>query len=320
MNLCRQEQQKSISETLDELYTRKAQKDRIRSRSGATLKTMKTARDRLIRKIAAQKTELFESAKRDWLRQCGDIIMANMHLIKKGQQVFVAEDFYSENGSARRIELDPQRTPQQNAAKYYKAYNKAKNAEKHLTEQIDKGEDELKYIESVIEQLGRVENERELDEIRDELMATGYIKNRVGGRGGLQKQKKTKQLESSPMSFMSSGGYRILAGRNNTQNDKLTLKTALKSDTWLHTQKIPGAHVIVSSAGKPVDETTLREAAAIAAYYSAARPDGKVAVDHTSVRNVKKPPGGRPGMVVYTDFKTIIATPDEELVERLREM
>jgi len=283
---------------------------------------VKTSRDRLIRKIAAQKTELFESTKRDWLRQCGDIIMTNLHLIKKGQQVIVAEDFFSESSSTRRIELDPLKTPQQNAAGYYKAYNKAKNAERHLTGQIENGECELKYIESVIEQLSRAENEQELDEIRSELMATGYIKNRAAGRGG-QKQKKTKRAESAPMSFMSSGGYRIFAGRNNTQNDKLTLKTALRSDIWLHAQKIPGAHVIVSgagnTAGKPVDETTLREAATIAAYYSAARSDGKVAVDHTLVRNVKKPPGGRPGMVIYTDFQTIIVAPDEELVARLRE-
>jgi len=318
-NIFGHEQKKSVSETLDEIYTRKAQNERIRNRSGSTLKTVKTSRDRLIRKIAAQKTELFESTKRDWLRQCGDIIMTNMHLIKKGQQVLVAEDFYSESGTVRKVELDPLKTPQQNAAKYYKAYNKAKNAEKHLTEQIESGERELQYIESVIEQLSRVENEQELDEIRNELITTGYIKNRAAKKSGIQKQKKTKEAESSPMSFMSSGGCRIFAGRNNTQNDRLTLKTALKSDIWLHTQKIPGAHVIISGAGESVDETTLREAAAIAAYYSAARSDGKVAVDHTLVRNVKKPPGGRPGMVTYTNFKTIIASPDEELVMRLRD-
>ena len=319
LNICEHGQKESISKVLDELYTQKAQKERLRNRSAATLKSMKTSRDRLVRKIAAQKTELNESAKRDYLRECGDIIMTNLHLIGKRQQVLIAGDFYSDSDQDRRIELDPFKTPQQNAAKYYKAYTKAKNAEKHLSGQIEKGETELKYLESVIEQLSRVENEQGLDEIRSELAMTGYINNRAAGNAISQKQKKTKQAESPPMKFMSSGGLQILAGRNNIQNDRLTLKTAAKTDIWLHAQKIPGAHVVISTSGMSADETTLREAAAVAAYYSSACANGKVAVDYTIVRNVKKPAGGRPGMVIYTDFQTVIAVPDEELLNRLRD-
>ena len=315
---------KSISEELDERYTRKAQMERIRNRCSSTMKAMKTSRDRLIRKTATQKAELFETEKRELLRQSGDIITTNMHLIKKGQRVLVSKDYYSENNTERKIELDPLKTPQQNAAKYYKAYTKAKNAEIHLTEQIKKGETELEYIESVIEQISRVETMPELDEIRSELMSTGFIssrdkghdKNRITGRG--QKQmKKPKQVESSPIEFISTSGTRIMAGKNNTQNDKLTFKIASGSDIWLHAQKIHGSHVVIFTGGIDADEVTLYEASAIAAYYSAARSAGKTLVDHTYVKNVKKTPGGQPGMVTYSEFKTIIAAPDEELIRRL---
>jgi len=325
--------EKSISEELDEKYTRKAQMERIRNRCSSMMKSMKTSRDRLIRKVAAQKAELFETEKRELLRQSGDIITTNMHLIKKGQRVLISEDYYSVSNAERKIELDPLKTPQQNAAKYYKAYTKAKNAQVHLTEQITKGEAELEYIESVIEQISRVETMQELDEIRSELMSTGFISNRDPGRGTNrstgrdnsrntgrgQKQKKIqKQAESSPIEFISTSGMRIMAGKNNTQNDRLTFKTASRSDIWLHAQKIHGAHVVISTGGIEADEATLYEASAIAAYYSAARAAGKAPVDYTHVKNVKKLPGGRPGMVTYTGFKTVIAAPDEELVRRLR--
>ena len=324
--------EKSISEELDELYTRKAQIERMRNRCASTMRSMKTSRDRLIRKVAAQKAELLETDKRESLRQCGDIITTNMHKIKKGQRVLISEDYYSESNAVRKIELDPLKTPQQNAAKYYKAYTKAKNAEIHLTEQIKKGEAELEYIESVIEQLSRVESMPELDEIRNELTSTGFInsrdtrhdKNRISGSGnkriaghGQRQKKASKQVESLPKEFISTSGMRIMAGKNNTQNDRLTFKIASRNDIWLHAQKIHGAHVVIITGGIAPDDTTLYEASAIAAYYSAARDAGKAPVDHTQVKNVKKLPGGRPGMVTYTDFKTLIAAPDEELVRRL---
>jgi predicted ribosome quality control (RQC) complex YloA/Tae2 family protein len=299
---------KCFSSMLDEFFTRSAQERRIRQRSAATLKSMSTARDRLIRKMASQKHELEETSKRDYLRECGDIITANMHLLKKGQQSFIAEDFYAGGAEMREIKLDPLKTPQQNAASYYKAYTKAKNARGSLAAQLQRGEAELVYIESVIEQIQRVENEQDLNEVRDELELTGYIR--------AQRQQKKKQAESSALRFLSTTGMKVFAGRNNMQNDKLTLKTASKSDIWLHAQKIHGAHVIISCEGAAPDEKTLHEAASIAAYYSAARADAKVPVDYTHVKNVKKLPGGRPGMVIYTDYKTIIAAPDEELLRR----
>ena len=300
----------SFSAMLDAYYTQTAQIARARQRGSAAAKTIKNARDRLVRKLIAQNAELEKAAQRDSLRECGDLITANLHLIKKGQSVFAAEDFYSESGGTREIALDPLKTPQQNAAKYYKAYSKAKTAEKYLAEQIKLAESELEYLESVLGELALAESERDVNEIRGELVSTGYIRER--------KAQKVKRAESEPLRFESTAGLRITVGRNNIQNDKLTLKTAARSDVWLHAQKIHGAHVIISCDGKEPDERSLHEAAALAVYYSSARSGGKTPVDHTLVKHVKKPPGGRPGMVIYTDFKTVIASPDEELVERLR--
>ena len=302
-----------FSGMLDMFFTCRAQEQRISQRSAATLKTMTTARDRLVRKLAVQKTELTETSKRDHLRESGDIITANLHTMKKGQQLLIADDFFSPDGVRREIQLDPVKTPQQNAAKYYKAYTKAKNAGHILVEQIKNGEKELEYTESVIEQIKRAENESDLNDILSELSLTGYIRKK-----SKQKQQKGKQTESLPHMFKSTSGMKIFAGKNNMQNDRLTLRSAAKTDIWLHTQKIQGAHVIISCDGKHPDEITLNEAASIAAYYSAARTGGKIPVDYTQVRNVKKPSGGRPGMVIYNDYQTITAVPDEDLIIRLR--
>ena len=303
----------SFSDMLDGFYTRSAQIHRTRQRAAAMNKSIKTARDRIIRKQVMQREELKKTAGRDSLRKQGDIITANLHQMKKGSRVLAARDFYGEEGAVVEIALDPLKTPQQNAAKYYKAYTKAKKAEKFLTEQLIRGDSELEYLESVLEALSIAEGERDLLDIRRELIQTGYIK---AGKTG--KAKKEKAAESFPMEFESSTGFRILVGRNNSQNDLLTHKTAAKTDIWLHGRKVPGAHVVISCGAKQPDEGTLYEAAAIAAYYSAARSGGRVPVDHTLVKHVKRQPGGRPGMVFYTDYKTIIAAPDEQLVTSLR--
>ena len=304
--------EKSFSEMLDRFYTHSSLLARIRQRASATAKTVKTARDRIIRKLAAQQAELSRTEDRNLSRECGDIIMSNLHLMKKGQKTLTAPDYFSDDGGSRQITLDPLKTPQQNAAKYYKDYTKQKNAEGFLSEQIRIGQSELTYLESVLEEITLVENERDISEIRRELIQTGYIK--------AQKKTPDKTAETAPMRFESSTGFRIAAGRNNLQNDKLTLKTASRFDVWLHAQKIHGAHVILSCDEKGPDEASLLEAAAIAAYYSAARSGGKVPIDYTLARYVKKPQGARPGMVVYTDYKTLVVTPDEKLISRLRKV
>ncbi|MCL2627542.1 MAG: NFACT family protein [Oscillospiraceae bacterium] len=302
----------SISQQLDETYTRKAKDDSMRQKSADLLKKMKTVQKRLLRKLTAQNEELKETGDRDYFRQCGELITANIYRMKKGDEVLIADDFYSQEDEKREIKLDITKTPQLNAAKFYKAYVKARNAEKYLTEQIKQGEKELLYVESVIELLERASSESELEEIRTELSETGYYREKS--------KKKIKKPVSKPNSFVSSSGFQILAGKNNIQNDKLTFKEAAKTDIWLHAQKIHGAHVIIRLDGKAPDDVTLREAAAVAAYFSAARSAGKVPVDYTQVKYVKKQANSRPGMVIYTDYKTITATPDEDLVKELTEI
>ena len=308
-NSLRQVREESFSEMLDNFCTLTAQRARLRQRASAMLKMVSSAQGRLARKLASQSEEIKKAREREDLRICADLIMANMHLVGRGDSVLIASDYYAEEGATRSIALDSRKNAQQNAAKYYKEYTKAKNAEKYLSEQIRLGEAELEYLGSVLSEIDRAEGERDLNEIRAELEQTGYIK---GSRKG-----KEKKAAATPMRFISSSGLEITAGKSNVQNDTLTLKTALKSDVWLHAQKIHGSHVIISCRGKAPDEVSLREAAAIAAYYSAARAGGKVAVDYTFAGNVKKPPGGRPGMVIYTNYKTIAASPDEELVKNL---
>lgn len=301
----------SFSELLDAFYSRRDAMERRRQRSRELTRAVRTAADRTARRLEVQRRELRETENRDRLRECGDIITANIYAMKKGQRELVAEDFYSENGGTRKIQLDPMKTPQQNAAKYYKDYNRAKSARAHLTERIAAGEGELEYLESVLEELERAENERDLTEIRAELTATGYLKDERRGR-------QYKPGSGQPMRFRSGSGLLIRAGRNNVQNDYLTMKDSARTDLWLHAGKVHGAHVILSCEGREPDEESVIEAAAIAAFYSQARGSSKVPVDVTQVREIKKPAGARPGMVIYHTYRTVMAEPDEELVERLR--
>ncbi|MEG2988549.1 MAG: NFACT RNA binding domain-containing protein, partial [Oscillospiraceae bacterium] len=210
------------------------------------------------------------------------------------------------------IQLDPLLTPQQNAAKYYKNYTKAKTAEGVLTEQIAKGEDELSYLDSVLENLTLAEGERDILETRRELEDTGYLRRKKAAG------KKVMKSALKPMEFRSSAGLRISVGKNNAQNDELTTKKAFKSDLWLHTQKIHGSHVILWTEGETPDLLSITEAAQLAAWFSQGREGGKVAVDYTPVKYVKKPAGARPGMVIYTTYETALVTPNEELVRKLR--
>ena len=305
------EKSASFSSLLDAFYTRRFTLERIRQRSQTMMRTARTAHDRILRKLENQREELRQTGGRERLRELGDMVTAQLHRLSKGMTVFKTIDYYDADGREIDIRLDPLKTPQQNAAKYYKDYTKARNAERILTEQIAVGEKELEYLKSVIDEIARSESERDLQEIRRELIQTGYIKVP-------KTTKKEKQTEGAPLRFMSSSGLSIFAGRNNVQNEALSHHLAGKTDVWLHVQKIPGSHVIISANGGVPDYAALSEAADIAAYYSQARDSKKVPVDYTLVKYVKKLPGGRPGMVTYTDYRTIVAAPDEALIKRLR--
>ena len=298
------------SALLDAFYGKKEQAERRRQRAQQLTKLVTNHRDRTARKLELQKKERAESQDRERLRRCGDLVMANLYAVQKGQTVLTAQDFYDPALREVQIPLSPQLSPQQNAAKYYKEYAKAKTAEKILTEQIARGERERDYLNSVLEELARAESDRDFAEIRAELVEQGYVRER-------DRKKQMKQQPAGPLEFTSSTGFRILVGRNNRQNDVLTLKTAHKTDVWLHVQKIHGSHVIIRCAGGRPDEQTMTEAAQLAAYYSQAREGQNVAVDTTAVRNVKKPAGALPGMVIYEHYTTCYVTPDAALPARL---
>ncbi len=293
--------EESFSALLDKYYDERDSRERMRVKAQSLLKLLTNTRERISRKISKQQTELSQCENREQLRICGDLLQANLYLIERGASFVEVENFYDENCAKLRIKLNPAISPAANAQKYYKDYQKAKTAESMLKEQIEKGLIELEYIESVLDTVNRAENEKELAHIREELTEQGYLHKSRG------KQKQPSKLP--PLEFESSDGFKILVGRNNKQNDKLTLKTASKNDMWLHTKDIHGSHAIIISEGKEVSETAIFEAARIAAYHSKAQNSSQVPVDYTLVRYVSKPSGAKPGMVIYVNNKTLYVSP-----------
>lgn len=302
----------TFSQLLDDFYSVRETRDRLRQKSQDLVKLVTNKRDRVRRKLANQTKELDSALNRERLRELGDIVTSNLHLMKKGMGALTAADFYAPDCGEILIPLDPLLTPQQNAAKYYKEYNKAKTAELALGEQLKKGQEELSYLNSVLESLQFAEGERDLQEIRQELTDTGYL-CAVSGKKGREKRELSK-----PMEFRSTGGLRISVGKNNAQNDRLTSKLAGKGDIWLHTQKIHGSHVILWTEGSRPDDRSLTEAAMLAAWFSQGREGQNVPVDYTPVKFVKKPAGAKPGMVIYHTYETAYVTPDGSLAGQLR--
>ena len=301
----------SFSEMLDTFYTRRDRAEQQRRRSHDLTKTVRTLRDRQQRKLAAQHEELRRTEGREDIRHQAELVTANIYRLRRGDRSLDCEDYYDPACPVVHIELDPLKTPQQNAAALYKEYNKLKAAEQHLTVLTREGERQLDYLNSVLDELERAETDRDLSDIRRELTETGYIRARKGGKAERVKPQ-------SPLKFVSDDGLEILAGRSNAQNDELTLKLARRTDYWLHTQRVHGSHVIIRCEGEEPPPRTLEQAAGIAAYYSQARGAGKVQVDYTMVRNVRKPSGALPGKVIYTDHKTLLAESDGALAERLK--
>ncbi len=297
----------SFAGLLDEFYTVRDRKDAKRQKSQAVRKTVQNLCQRIQRKLALQEKELTATYDRERLRQLGDILTANLHRITKGQTKVEAEDFYDENMAVIEIPISPLLSPQQNAAKYYKDYTRMKNAQKELTHQLELGEQELNYLKSVLEELDRAETEAELEEIRRELQDGGYVKADSA-------KKRMKQSKLSPMRFESTDGYPIYVGRNNRQNDELTFKLARKDDIWCHASKVHGSHVIISCGGTTPPDDTVTQAAQLAAYYSEATGGQNIPVDVTPVKQVKKTPGAKPGMVIYHTYRTVIANPYKDIV------
>ncbi len=297
-------------ELLDAFYSEKDAADRMRQRSMDLQKLLSATQERIARRLDNQHRELEESADREKYKIYGDLLATNMYSLQKGDRRAVVQNYYEEDYPEVEIQLDPRLTPNQNVQKYYNEYRKRDTAEKKLREQIASGEAELAYIESVTDLLARAQTDADLTAIRRELSQEGYLKHYAF------KGKKEEKLP--PLRFESDDGFMILVGRNNVQNDRLTLRESRGNDIWFHTQKIPGSHVIVITEGREVPNRTLEQACILAATHSQAAESAKVPVDYTQVRYVKKPNGAKPGMVIYETYQTAIVNPDKELSERLR--
>ena len=297
----------SFGALLDGFYTVRDRKDAMRQKSQSVRKTVQNLCQRLTKKLAVQEKERLESLERERLRQLGDILTANLHRIQKGQTTVTVEDFYDENMASIEVPLSPTLSPQQNAAKYYKDYARMKTAEKELTNQIALGQQELIYLQSVLEELNRADTDGELEEIRQELQSGGYLKADSGKR-------KMKPAKLAPMRFASTDGYPIYVGRNNRQNDELTFKTARKDDLWLHASKVHGSHVIISCGGVTPPDDTITQAAQLAAYYAETAGGQNIPVDVVPVKLVKKTPDRKPGMVIYHSHRTVVVNPYPDIV------
>ncbi|MBQ9957018.1 MAG: NFACT family protein [Ruminococcus sp.] len=300
----------SASELLDYFYAERDRVSRAKQRANDLFKLLVNLTERTSRRITAQRDELSACADRELHKLYGDLISANMYRISKGDSTALLENFYDESCPQIEIKLDVRKTPAQNAQYYYNEYKKSVTAEQKLTEQIEKGEEELQYLESVFDALTRAVTENDIIQLRLELQEQGYI------RTVTKKGKPPKALP--PLEYKSTDGFSILVGRNNVQNDKLSLKFAEKSDMWLHTQGITGSHVLICTDGATPPDKTIEEAAIIAAVNSKGRSSNLVPVDYCLAKYVKKPVGAKPGKVIFSNYSTAFVKPDAEFAESLR--
>ncbi|WP_155287910.1 NFACT RNA binding domain-containing protein [Lacticaseibacillus zhaodongensis] len=302
-----QEHFPTLSAMLDAYYAQKAERDRVNQVGSTLIRVLKNNTDRVEHKLKKLRKTLADSAKADDLRVRGEILTTYLQQVPRGANNVTLPNFY-DNMEPLKITLAPDLGPNQNAQKYFTRYQKMRKSVSHLHEQIKEAEDELSYLES-ISALVDLAAPKDLEDIRTELEQAGYIRHQTKG-------KKKRPKVAKPDSFWASDGTHILVGKNNLQNDQLTLHTAAKSDIWLHAKDVPGSHVIIQD-DDPSDKTLL-EAANLAAYYSRSQHSANVQVDYIPVKRIKKPNGAVPGYVIYTGQRTLAVTPDSELVEKMR--
>lgn len=306
-----------IGEALDKLYKNSDIRKRIERKSASAKRILQNNIERCEKKLRIYIDAIESGDDIESYRVYGELITANLFALKAGSSSAELTNYYSEQQEKVIVPLDPRYTPSGNAQRYFKKYQKAKQAREMAKKQFEDVKAELDYLEGQMTNLGNCTGDDELDELLDELRREGYIKPEKGAK----KQKPQRKAPSMPLHYISSTGASILVGKNNQQNDTLTLKTADSEDMWLHTKNIPGSHCIIKMpVGKEVDKQTLFEAATLAAYYSKAKGGENVAVDYTPRKYVKKPSGARPGMVIYTTNKTAYVTPDEALVKSLKQV
>lgn len=294
----------SMNELVDAFYMKRDMHERMRQKSADLVKHLNTAMERTAKKLGVLERTLKDAQKLDDYRVNGDLLTANIYRMEEGMKQIEVENFYDPECKTIKIALDPAMSPSQNAQRYYKKYNKAKTALTEAAKQLEAGRADLQYIESTLAMIENAENVEDINAIRAELIEEGYIARRAS----VNKRKKKEQ--SKPMHFVSSDGFDIYVGRNNTQNDYLTLRFANNSDIWFHTKDIHGSHTVIKlGLDKEVPKTTILEAAQLAAYYSKARESAQVPVDYTEIKNVKKPNGAKPGMVIYDGYNTVYVKP-----------
>ena len=301
----------SMSKILENYYATKDIKDRIHQRSSDLRKSISIKLDRLYNKLNKQEKELIDSENADIYKVKGELITSYIYMIEKGMESIEVSNFYDPEYKNIKISLNKNLTPSENAQKYFKKYNKMKTAKKEITSQMEITKEEVIYLENILLSIENCENIAELTDIREELTKVGYLRGKVNS-------KKEIKLTTKPHEFISSDGFKILVGKNNKQNDHLTLKVASNDDIWMHTKNIPGSHVIIQTEGKEVSDETIFEGAMLAAYFSRSKLSSQVPVDYTKKKNIKKPNGAKPGMVIYETNHTIYVTPTEELVAKLK--
>lgn len=297
---CQQKSYSSPSELIEDFYYEKDKADRLNIKSNDLQKILNNNLDRCYKKIEILNNTLLDCQEKDTYRIYGELLTSNIYSMKKGDKKVEVLNYYSEEGEYLNIDVDENKTPSENIQAYFKKYNKLKKTEEMSKIQLKYTEEEAEYLQSVLTSVKNAESYDEIEEIKRELTETGYIRYR--------KEDKKKNKTSKPHHFLSSDGTHIYVGKNNIQNDFLTLKFADKQDIWMHTKNIPGSHVIIKNNGK-ISDMALEEAATLAAFYSKAKESTKVPVDYTEVKNVKKPSGSKPGMVIYYTNKTIYVDP-----------
>jgi predicted ribosome quality control (RQC) complex YloA/Tae2 family protein len=300
----------SISRVLEDYYFHRDLQERLKQKSVDLRKFIQQSLDKLYKKLQKLGEDLSDAEKSEDYRIYGELLTANLHFIKKGATEAEVVNYYDEEGNTVLIPLDSHLSPSQNAQRYFKRYGKSKTAVKKIHIQLQEAQNEIEYFENIIVFIENATEIQDLDDVRSELIDEGYLKKR--------KEKTQKNNgRSKPLSFISSEGFEILVGKNNKQNDELTLKIASKKDLWFHTKDIPGSHVIVINKNLEIPQKTILEAATLAALHSKGKLSQNVPVDYTEVKNVKKPNGAKPGMVIYESHRTVYVTPANSMIEQL---
>jgi predicted ribosome quality control (RQC) complex YloA/Tae2 family protein len=300
----------SFGALIDTFYSERAREERTRQRGADVLRLLSNAENRIAKKLALQEKELAECAEGDRFKLWGDLLTANIHSISRGDEVAKVTNWYSDDAETVEIPLDARLTPAANAQRYYKKYAKTKTARKILTEQIEIGKSELEYLRSVSDALSRTDAEADIAEIREELAAAGFASR--------LKQSQRKNAKTKPMRYRTDGGFEVICGKNNIQNDYITFKLAEKTDWWFHAKSAPGSHVVMITEGREPSEADFTQAANIAACNSSLADTPLAAVDYTLVKNIKKPSGSKPGFVIYHTNWSAYVRPDKDEAQRLR--